>query len=60
LLKDVKYDPSGEAISIYLKLPFMAMEILSCECQIINELLFHGAEGREPLLPELLSFLDNP
>ena len=38
----------------------MAMEILCCECQIINELLFCGdGEGSPPLLPKLLSFLDH-
>jgi hypothetical protein len=39
----------------------MAMEILSCECQTINELLFLGSStDSPPLLPELLSFLDQP
>lgn len=60
LLKEAKFDPTGAEVPIYLKLPFMAMEILSCECQLINELLFQGADNQGPLLSELLSFLDNP
>ena len=60
LLRSVRYDPSGEEIPLCMKLPFMAMEILSCECQIINDLLFFGSGENQPLLPELLSFLDQP
>ena len=29
-LRAGKYDPSGETIPLYMKLPFMAMEILCC------------------------------
>jgi hypothetical protein len=58
LLKSTVYDPSGEEVPLCLKLPFAAMEILSCECEIINSLLFEGSGDAAPLLPELLSFLD--
>jgi hypothetical protein len=44
LLKKCQYDPSGENIPLYLKLPFMAMEILCCECHHINDLLFSGSQ----------------
>lgn len=38
----------------------MAMEIMSCECQAINELLFQTHSDHPPLLLKLLSFLDSP
>jgi hypothetical protein len=38
------------------------MEIFSCECGLINDLLFGGSppDHPQPLLPQLLSFLDGP